>query len=300
MQIKNNRPNYPKKSWIIGLKLVLLTGCLYFIYHKMEGQSVLLNGLSLPPNFWPIISIVSILMIINWYLEALRWKLSLQQFESISIQEAWQAVLGGLSLNWVLPFTSGDLIARIAHRQDKYQTTSAAILNRGIMLVFTLLFGLFGMSFMAREYNYGGFFSLGILFGIPLVKYLFKKPINRFLEYFRKLTFTLLIKLITLSALRYAVFILQFYLLLAAFLPSLDINLIVAGIGWIFLVRSVLPLFFGGVGVREASGVFFFESYVTQLDMVIVPIFLIWSINTLLPSLAGLVLVMRSKPPYFK
>lgn len=300
MQIKNNRPNYPKKSWIIGLKLLLLTVCLYFIFHKLEGQSVSLNNLSLPYNLWSIISIVSVLMIFNWYLEALRWKLSVQQFESISIQEAWQAVLGGLSLNWVLPFTSGDLIARIAQRQDKYQTTSAAILNRGIMLVLTVFLGLFGMSFMAREYNYGGLFLLGILFGIPILKRLFKKTINRFLEYFRKLTSTLVIKLITLSVLRYAVFILQFYLLLAAFLPTLDVKLIIAGIGWIFLVRSVLPLFFGGVGVREASGVFFFEPYVAELDMVIVPIFLIWSINTLLPSLAGLLLVMRSKPPYFK
>lgn len=242
-----------------------------------------------------ILGLVGILMVINWYLEVLRWKVSLQPFEPISIQNAWQVILGGLALNWVLPFTSGDLLARISQQNDKYQATSAAMLNRGIMLILTLILGIYGMSKLAVEYDVNGWFTLLLIFSYPLIRWLFKKSLNRFLSYFRNLNRLILIRIIGLSFLRYSVFVFQFYLLLSAFLPDLSTDLILAGIGWVFLIRSVLPLFFGGIGVREASGIIFFESHVPDLQIVIIPIFLIWMINTVLPSVVGLVFVFRFK-----
>lgn len=299
MQIKNNHPKNPQKSWIIGLiKLVLLSGCLYFIYYKLQSQSISILDMAPPNGFWMTLIIVSMLMLVNWYLEALRWKLSVDQFEPISIGEAWKVVLAGLALNWVLPFTSGDLIARISRQQDKFQSTSAAILNRGIMLSITLILGLYGMSFLAHEYHWNGWFVFGLVFCIPLLWILFKNFIDRFIRYFRELTSRSLLQVITISIFRYIVFVFQFYLLLMAFLPALEPRLAVAGIGWIFLIRSALPLFFGGVGVREASGLFFFEPYVAELEMVLMPIFLIWIINTVLPSMAGLLIIARSKTAF--
>ena len=296
MQIKNNRSNYLQNPWIIGfIKLALFGVCLYFILIKLQDQSISLSKIVWPDSFGMILGLVGILMVINWYLEVLRWKVSLQPFEPISIQNAWQVILGGLALNWVLPFTSGDLLARISQQNDKYQATSAAMLNRGIMLILTLILGIYGMSKLAVEYDVNGWFTLLLIFSYPLIRWLFKKSLNRFLSYFRNLNRLILIRIIGLSFLRYSVFVFQFYLLLSAFLPDLSTDLILAGIGWVFLIRSVLPLFFGGIGVREASGIIFFESHVPDLQIVIIPIFLIWMINTVLPSVVGLVFVFRFK-----
>ena len=129
-------------------------GCLLFLYLKLDDQLVDYARIELPIYSAGIISLVCLLMIINWYLEALRWKYSIQTFEAISIKEACKAVLAGLALNWVLPFTSGDLIARIAKHQDKYQATSAAMLNRGIMLLLTFLLGSYGASKLVIRYEW--------------------------------------------------------------------------------------------------------------------------------------------------
>ena len=296
MQIKNNHPNYLQNPWLIGLvKVMLLGGCLYFLIGKLKDQPFDFTNVRFPQQFEFTVLIVLLLMIFNWYLEALRWKISLQSVEPISINQAWKVILRGLALNWILPFTSGDLLARVSQQQDKYQATSAAILNRGVMLCFTLVLGLFGMSQLASEYEVNGWFALIILFGIPLLRRFFKKSESRFLVYFKKLSKMLLTQIIGISFLRYLVFVYQFYLLLTAFLPVLSANTLIAGIGWIFLVRTTLPLFWGGIGVREASGIFFFEPLVSDLQLVIIPVFLIWLINTVIPSLVGLVFVWRLK-----
>ncbi|WP_420315672.1 hypothetical protein [Ekhidna sp.] len=234
-------------------------------------------------------------MFLNWYLEALRWKVSVQVFEPISIQDAVRIILAGLSLNWVLPFTSGDLLVRLSQQVDKYQTTSAAVLNRGVMISFTAIIGLYGMSKLAEQYDFNGWYALILLLIFPLMTWIFRKTLARFLNYFRSIDRSILIKIVGISFLRYTVFTFQFFLLLETFLPHLPAHLLIAGIGWIFLVRSILPLLLGGVGVREVSGIVFFESHVSNLQMVIIPIFLIWVINTVIPSLVGLIFIWRFK-----
>lgn len=296
MQIKNNRANILQNPWLIGaIKVVLLVGCLYFIFTKLQNQSFDLKEIEWPDKFWITVAFVSVLMILNWYLEALRWKISVKSFESISMSEAWRTILGGLALNWVLPFTSGDLVARIAQQSDKYKATAAAMLNRVIMLCFTLMLGLYGVNRLAISYEWNiwsiGLVLLGVVIGILVLR----KRIRRFLIYFQELKRSTFLLITSISFIRYVVFVVQFYLLLPLFFPLLNAELIVAGIGWVFLVRSVLPLFFGGVGVREASGILFFEPYVADIQLIIVPIFLIWIINTVIPSIAGLIFIMRFK-----
>ena len=298
MQIKNNHSNYLLKPRIIILiKLLLLAGCAFFLYSGLKNQFISVDELTLPNGFGWFLIIVIVLMPINWYLEALRWKLSIGLFEPITMKKSWGSVLGGQALNWVLPFTSGDLLSRISQQKDKYQATAAVVLNRGIMLTITLILGLYGMSFLARQFNLNGWFLLGMIISVPILKVIFKKSIDRFLGYFRELDNPLLMRIVGISLLRYAIFVTQFYLLLTAFLPTLSPQLILAGIGWVFITRSALPLLFGGIGVREASGIFFFGFYVSDLQLVVFPISLIWIINILIPSLAGLWFVWRFKLP---
>ena len=296
MQIKNNRANNLQNTWLNGaIKGALLISCLYFISSKLQSQSFDLREIEWPDRFGFTLAAVSLLMVMNWYLEALRWKLSVRTFEPISMNEAWKAILGGLALNWVLPFTSGDLVARLAPQKDRYQTTAAAMMNRGIMLCFTLMLGLYGVNELIVSYEWNSWLIALVLPVIAAGFFAFKKPMRKFLVYFRELKRLVFLRITLISLVRYLVFVIQFYMLLVLFLPTLSIQLLIAGIGWVFLVRSALPLFFGGVGVREASGIVFFEPYVSNLQYVIVPIFLIWVINTVIPSMVGWVFVLRYK-----
>lgn len=296
MQIKNNHSNYLQKPWIIGLfKLGLLGGCIYYIITKFLDQSISLHQLIWPDSFILILGLIIFLMVINWYLEALRWKVSLQSFEPITIKKAWQVILGGLALNWVFPLTSGDLLVRISQQHDKYQTTSAAMLNRAIMLCITSMVGLYGITWLASGYNLNGWYFFAVVIVSLLILLLFNKALRKFLVYFKNISRKKLMEIAGLSLLRYLIFMFQFYLLLKIFMPMLSNELLIGGIGWIFLVRSALPLLLGGAGVREASGILFFEPHVSDLQIVIVPIFFIWIINTVIPSLMGLVFVYKIK-----
>ncbi|WP_462249005.1 hypothetical protein [Ekhidna sp.] len=295
MQIKNNHSNFIHKPWIIiSAKIIVLLGCVYLITSKIQGQAIT-EGFVQPDGFVITIACILILMIFNWYLEALRWRISIATFESISTLKAIRVILGGLALNWILPFATGDLLARISQQKDKYQTTSAAVLNRGIMMVVTIIGGVYGSSFIAQEYQLKGWFALIFLILI-LVAFLLRKRLIKFLLFFQKLSRRIILQIIGISILRYAVFSLQFFLMLSIFLgDTVSEELIFGGVGWIFLARSSLPLFFGGIGVREASGIIFFDPHVEDLQLVLIPVFLIWIINSVLPSILGLIFILKSK-----
>ncbi len=272
MQIKNNHSNFFHKPWIIiSAKIIVLLGCVYLITSKIQGQNIV-EGFVQPDGFVITIACILILMVFNWYLEALRWRISIATFESISTIKAIKVILGGLALNWILPFATGDLLARISQQKDKYQTTSAAVLNRGIMMVVTIIGGVYGGSFIAQEYQLKGWLVLIFLILI-LIAFLLRKRLIRFMLFFRKLSRRVILQIAGISILRYTVFSMQFFLMLSMFLgDTVSEELIFGGVGWIFLARSSLPLFFGGVGVREASGVIFFDPYVDDLQLVLIPV----------------------------
>jgi len=296
MQIKNIYVNFLKKPWVIGfVRVIILAACGYFIFSKVANRSISLENISLPENFYSVLLIVVLLMPLNWFLEAYRWKLSISEFEEIDIKASIKTILSGLALNWVLPFTSGDLIARVSNQKDKYQTTSAAVLNRALMMTFTLFFGIYGVSFLAEDVVLSTWFIAPLLVFLLMIAWFSRKLVDRFSVYFSKLSKQSIFQLVSLSLIRYLIFVLQFFLILHSFLPELSFELLLAGIGCIFFTRSIFPLFFGGVGVREASGIFFFENHVNDLMLVLSPIFIIWIINIVLPSIAGLIILAQLK-----
>jgi uncharacterized membrane protein YbhN (UPF0104 family) len=296
MQVKDKSSIRRKKFVLVGVfvKVSITLTCIYFLVQRFKNQSIDLSQINWSDDLSLIISITSILMLLNWYLEAVRWKISLASFEVISIKESWKAVLGGLTLNWVLPFTSGDFAARIISRKDKYQTISAVVLNRSIMLFLTVIFGIYSLYYFPQSLiDIKWIYMLLLILGTGLF-FFFHKRINRFIAYFHSLKKGQVIKMLLISVFRYALFTFQFYLLLTAFNPEVSFFILTAGIGWIFLARSIIPHILGGVGLREAASVVFFSSIVTDLSHIVIPVLLIWLINTVIPSIVGLGFIWKS------
>ena len=286
MQIKNF-PSF-NRTHLLAIRLAVLGGSLYFIFTHVLLEKPAFSFENLPENSRMAILSVSILMIVNWALEGLRWKLSLASHQLISFSEAMSTVLAGLAMNWMFPFTTGDVLARLAPSKDRYQTTSAIALNRGIMLFMTLVFGGYGAwtyssTFFSIEWS-----AVMVVFAVILLLITLRSKARRFLVYFQSIDIGTLSIIIGLSIVRYSVFTLQFFILLKVFMHHVSSLIIFGGIGWIFLVRSFLPSLLGGIGLREASGILYFSNVVQDLSLVVIPIFLLWFINIVIPSLAGL------------
>ncbi len=295
MQVKDQTVIGRKKYAVLAtiLKVAITLACLYFLWDQFQKEEINFGSVALIRDVKWAIVLVTLLMIINWYLEALRWKISLASFEKISIEEAWSSVLGGLALNWILPFTGGDFAARLMLRKDKYQTTSAIVLNRSILLIITFGFGLFSLSYLKQSFFQVNSVYLILLLVSLAVVYFIRKRLSKFLTYFETIKRSVLVRILSISVLRYAIFTFQFYWLLIVFNPELEPILVLAGIGWIFFVRSIIPHLLGGVGLREAASVIFFTPYVVDLSTIVLPVFLIWIINTTIPSIGGLLFIWK-------
>lgn len=270
------------------LKYPLAAICGCYIYFQIRDVSFDFHSVEQKP-FAVILILVFSFMFLNWLLEAKRWQVSVA-FESITLIESLQAVLGGLSLNWVLPFTLGDVGGRLANRTRKTMSLIAIGVNRIIILTITLCYGSISLVFFIGS-NYWWLLVAVILTVFLISVISLKTDILGKSASFLRLPLLFHISLLTLF--RYSIFTFQFYLLLSFFNPDLSTVVILMGIGWVFLFRTIIPSILGGIGVREASAMVFFEPYVQEIQLILMPCLLIWFINSIVPSIVGLAFILR-------
>ena len=275
----------------------LVTGlCLLFVVRKLLRSDISLATFDTPPAFEVVILTSLLLMIINWFLEIYRWKLSITPFERIDFKTASRDVFIGMALNWVLPFTAGDAAARLVAKEDKYRSSAALLLNRFLMLAMTIALGVYGFwvygfEKINRNENVWIIAAIALLF--LAVATLLKKHFQRFWNYFTEQSPSFYFRIISISVFRYLIFSFQLFIFFCAFLPELPTAVIVGGVGWVFFFRSAIPSLLGGIGLREAASITFFQTMVSEASLVVFPVFLLWIINTVIPSLLGALLISQ-------
>lgn len=240
--------------------------------------------LSFNPHELIFVGMALLMMPLNWYLEAVKWQLAVPH-EKLTLFEGVSAVLGGLALNWAMPFASGDLLARLANVADYRKTVRGIITVRVLSLGCTVVFGGYGTLF---------FFGLSLHWVWPILMIALGGLAGWQWSCYRKKKKGRL-KLVLLSVLRLALFSAQYALLIETFVPELNLTEITAGIGWVFLFKSALPSLFGGLGIREASAFAFFDGLIANPELILVPTALIWAINKVIPSIIGVFLIFNLK-----
>lgn len=220
----------------------------------------------------------------NWLLEVEKWRISVPH-EKLTFHQSMSGVLSGLALNWVLPFTLGDVSGRLAGVINYKKTGAALLLNRALSLGITLIFGGCSVLFYWNASpTYFWILPIGFIVLIAVLKVFYKSlETSRF------------VKILVLAITRYLIFTIQFALIIYAFIPALSISVVILGIGWVFLFRSLIPSLFGNFGVREASALMFFESFLDTPSLILFPCLLVWVINTVLPSIVGVSYIFKLK-----
>ena len=125
-------------------------------------------------------------------------------------------------------------------------------------------------------------------------------PARRFLPYLRVLArynFSELAYTLFLASTRYAIFTLQFGLLLCAFGVKLSFLKYVSGISSAFLLKSVVPSLSAltDIGMREVSAMHFFSLFGEPELNVLSASLSLWFLNIVIPSALGLIFVARLK-----
>lgn len=273
---------------------------------------------------WKLIGVVA-LMLVNWAIEARKWQVVIRKIQPISFFQSWKAVHSGLTLAFFTPNRIGEYIGRVLYIQEgkRIQAVSLTIVCSMAQLLVTWIMGIAGIICL-ESYLSGNdtekiatIFRLNALLYVTiaaaviltllyfrlswLVRAIEKIPrIGKFIRWIRVLddfNATILVRILSLSIARYAVFIGQYYLLFAAFMVPLDVPQVFGTVSVVFLVMSFVPTFavVTDLGVRWGVSLSLVLIFTSDAAGVLATSLAIWIINLVIPALIGSLLILGIK-----
>ncbi len=304
----------------------------YSIYHQVRQQPGLEQSwLHIRQSFngsigWSFVAVI-LLMFVNWSIETIKWKIAVHRIQSVSFFTAFKAVLSGVSFSVTTPNRVGEYLGRVLYMEEgnRIKAISLTIAGSISQLIITLLMGLAGLLIMKSSIENSGMISSFwmdvMLYGVFIVsliltlfyfrlswivKWIDRLPGNKkyawIIEALEDFNATLLLQLLSLSALRFFVFIVQYYLLCRLFDVNVSLGQCWSAVSISFLVMAVIPTIalFTDLGLRgtvslKLLGLFSSNSLGIGLTAVS-----IWFINLIVPALAGSLLILSIKRVFKK
>jgi hypothetical protein len=311
-----NTPVY--RHLLLALKVGIFIFMLYVIYRKVSDVEHFLGSFD---NFLSrfsggniaLIVVVILLMPLNWFLEAIKWKLLLKNSAHVTFGEAMRSVLGGLSIGFATPARVGEFAGRVMflHSGERIDGIYLSAIGGIAQSIVTFLTALLMLRFYTGSgeiffspYSYIAFAALSFLMIAIYISFeqvvtWLREHVGLFKEYVIDTSKTphrndKWLVFVT-SILRYWVYVLQYYLLLRFI--GIDANAfeLIAAISLILFLQSVSPLMpMTDMTVRGGIALEVFDHYGNYMTMGIfmVPVML-WAINLLIPALIGYFFILN-------
>jgi uncharacterized membrane protein YbhN (UPF0104 family) len=325
MQI-NSKISYLTSNRVLWwIKTIIFLGVLYsvFLLIRQKGGDIqaIRESFSLiySPKNIPLLVLVLLLTPINWAFESWKWQKLASKVENITFWEAYRGVLVGLAFSTATPMMLGDYVGKILMlKSDKrLQSIGAILLGNGMQLYVSLLFGAISyLFFIIWSKPTPVFLHLSIVFCLIIALFIglllsfnFHRvgslsTKNRLFQYILKhlnvLKYYNIIELrnvFFIAVARYAVFTIQFLIVLKIFEINLPISILLAGIGIVFLAKTFASVlnFLGDLSVRELTSVYYFSYFDINASLIASATLMIWLINVLLPIVVGSLFVLQLK-----
>lgn len=319
MQINSKISYFKPKQGLWILKNVLFAGVLYAVYLllKEKGESIdevvsYFSRIPLNVTIWVIVLLIPV----NWAFEAWKWQKLATKIERISFVEAYQGVLAGLALANFTPFMIGDYAGKILMLKTHKRTASigAILLGNGMQLYVSLLFGAISYGYFLCIAQPTPFvlhlsiivllfllLAMGIWIAFNLQKMNFSNTRNQFLRYISRYLIVLkeyslpeIRDIFLIASGRYIIFSIQFLLILQLFEVNLPVLILLAGIGIIFLTKTLGAAFnfLGDLSMRAITSIYYFGYFGAKLSLITTATFAIWLINVLVPVIIGSLFIL--------
>ncbi len=310
-----------KKVLSLVIKAVIVFLTFWFIYLKISENANLKNFAVLVSSFsstkiWFAGFVIVGLMLLNWLLEALKWRRLVRHIERITLWRSVESVFCGLSLAIFTPNRLGEYGGRVFFLSPKRRiigVVAMAVGNIG-QLVLTNVFGalaaclfvfryvpmdpVFSYALLILSIAFSGFFVL-FYFNIRwlnglLLSIRFTRKYKKFYKVLGRYRKSELLKILLYCLARYAVFSSQYFLLFSWLIPGLNSTDIIMMICLLFFVQSTLPsLDLFDVGVRSLTASYFFGFITDQEVAVIACTASIWLVNIIFPAILGTYFVFK-------
>ena len=265
------------------------------------------------------------LMLLNWGIEARKWQLLVSHVQHFSFVHAFKSVLSGCSITMLTPNRIGEYGGRVLFLEEAHRIKgiSLTIIGSISQLLVTMVMGCMGLLFL-RFFSHNNDNALSVLphfWGDVLIYFSLLCTVLLFLFYirigwlvslmqkipaFNKVTRHVavldefdgkqLVQLLSLSLLRYLVFVLQYVLLLQVMQVGIGGWLSFWLISVFYLVMAVAPTIgFLELPLRAKASVEIMQLFSTNTLGIQTAALGIWCINLVIPALIGSILILGIK-----
>ncbi len=313
-----------KKLFSILFKLAIIALAFYYIYHHVIKNNGNLQKFgkfvsNLPGNKVTITVLLTLLlMAVNWLLESLKWRYLIKKLYPVSVFQAIESVLCGLTWAVFTPNRIGEYGGRVMFlpvRKRIHGLFSMAVGSFGQNVV-TNVFGAGAVIWFLFNYMHLNHLLmllitivalvfiaaiLTLYFNIQWMVYLlnrvkFLKKFHRFFNIMGNYSLRQLLTIIWFCIARFFVFTCQYCLIIHLMVPQVPLFEVALLMFAFFFIQSAIPsLDFVDIGVRglTASALF---TYVTDNTVaIVVAVSLIYIINLVIPAVLGSLFVFKLK-----
>ena len=317
------------------IQLVIFVITYLFIYNQVFHRTDLpglLSGIKddlLKPVFQIRLTIIILLMTVNWCIETIKWRFLIAKVEQIGFFKALQAVLAGVSISSFTPNRIGEYFGRaFVLKKSRIEGILITLVGSMSQLLVTVIAGTISMLIFIPGWLVGTPFRHGFLYTGTIIfvltldivllalffnlsflgrfkKQIIRKRFKRIRKFFRIFAFyhnRELATVLILSLARYFVFSTQFFLLFRLFDVEISYGNALVLISLIYLVMAVIPtIALTELGIRGSVALYFFGLYFghpyTGDDAYKAGVFaastLLWMINLGIPALIGTIFLFR-------
>ncbi len=267
-----------------------------------------------------ILILVIFLMLVQWMAEAKKWQLLLQGIVFLPFGKAVKSIFSGIAFSIATPNRFGEFIGRILHlpKEARLQGTTCTFIGNFAQLIATCFAGAIGLVFTQSDQLlnntsvFGTFISsIKIVAPITFLFFvfiyfqaaIFFKWLSKFkfLEKWKtnliglsEIPFFTLLKVLAWSFLRYAIFMVQYWL----FFQLLDVHIgfmeTCIGVSVMLLWLAVIPtVSIVELGLRWQFSIFLLSPFSSNVLGLTMAVTFVWLLNLMLPALVGAFLLFR-------
>lgn len=264
---------------------------------------------------------VGLLMILNWGIEARKWMIAVKKIQPVSFFVAFKAVLSGVSFSVSTPNRVGEYLGRVLYIKEgnRLRTISITIVSSMSQLIITLFMGCIGLLFLMQpmaDHNLSSIFWMRIVLTVVIVILLiltliyFRLPwLTKWIEQLpgiRRYTYlinaleefhaTLLLRLLSLSAVRFVVFTVQYFLLFRLFGVGASWFEVFWSMSVVFLIMVIIPTIALLELVPKGKVILNIMTLFSSNELGIgLTVASIWFINLIIPAIVGSLLILSIK-----
>lgn len=280
----NSKAKIIKFTEII-IKIVIVLLGIWILYKKIfHNQNItqlmtdLKSSVTSTQNYI-LILLAFVLVSLNIYLEGIKWKVQLRPIEIISKWKSFLSIFTGMTSGMFFPNRMGNFLGRIfmLEKGDRIKAAMVTIVGGMGQMIATVSIGLLSLMFFVNK-NFILFLIAAIsiialllimYFNIHFLKYFqflipkkFKEKTKEYFEIFSLYNKVELLKILTLSFLRYFLYTFQFVLLIWAFNIPLNYMEAMIPISLTYLLMMVIPFItITEIAVRGSVSILVFEKW---------------------------------------